>query len=300
MYLRSTSKQVQIRANVQFNTSAMPNVTLLVSPLVKQYFISTYGGQPIKIHRSDIVYHHLQSHPIISNPHRYRQLQKYLTETLTLEVSDRIARHLRAKKRNVYVGYHLHKIYQDQILVYVHAQVQVGEDARKAMRKWLKDHNVQEDDYGLDSAYTTWKRKKTFFSAINKDKKAQYVHTPDPAEKESLRSNQIHILDYRDVIQHVSVYFKISEDYLLMKDRENKTYSTCCEKVFSRKILYYIMKKYCMMSGLEISNLLNRHHSSINRNFKDIDFSYNHYDDVKVHVDTIVNNIYTKQLQEQE
>lgn len=271
----------------------MPEVTLCVSPLVKRVFESRYGSCVAKIERRDIVYRYLQGDPLIANQHRYRALQKLLPETVTLNVSEMVASRLRAKKRNLYVGYFLHKIYQDQILVFVDAQVKAGVEAQTAMKAWLKENGVQEDDYGLDSAYTSWKRKKTFLKNI---KKKEFNSC---TEIDLLNVNEFELnktpYDARDIVVSCNTHFKIGFCHLLRRNLKTKkgfVYQYSEDKtrtnIYPRKILCYLLMEYCWMSSSDISKLVNVSVSLICRYVRHIRFDITQYPEVKADIDQVL------------
>jgi len=141
----------------------MKEITLAVSPMVRKIFLSRYGQEPIRIHRSDAVYHYLQGDPLRVNPSKYRKLNKLLTAAIRVEVSDSVYERLRAKQRCITIGYYLHKILQEEMLIYIQAQHSAGVPAQTALKEYLDENNITEDDYSLETAYTAWKRRKDFF-----------------------------------------------------------------------------------------------------------------------------------------
>lgn len=279
----------------------MPEVVLNVSPFVKRVFTARYGDEPIKIHRSDIVYHYLKGDPLVANRHRYRSLQKLLTEQLTLNVSNLLARRLRSRKRQVYVGYYLHKVYQDEILVFVDAQVKAGIPAQTSMKQWLNENGVQEDDYGLDTAYTSWKRKKNFLSKIksrNKGKSNTFQCATDPVE--IIKYEQLNQVpeDYRDVIIAANDHFQVGFVNLLCCsiriESEAKTFTyiytddRSAEMVYPRKVLCYVLNKYCWLSGYDIAKFVKVSPSRIYAYIREIEFSAQHYPEIKSDIEALL------------
>lgn len=262
----------------------MPHITLTVSPLVARLFCARYGDGVVKIHRSDIVYHYLQGDPLVANAHRYRYLQDTLTQSITIDVSILLARRLRSRKRQVLVGQYLHKIYQEEILVFVDAQVKAGVPAQTAMKAWLQENEVQEDDYGLESAYTSWLRRKKFFRNIQK-KSVPIVSETDGEHSAPFEVPE----DYRDILEATQQHFDIDLVQLLcrpLKTDEAETHEqveyvpdTRHSIVYARKVLCYVLHVHCCMSARDISGLVKRSRRRIDIYINDIAFALMQYED---------------------
>jgi len=240
----------------------MPEVTLCVSLLTKRIFETRYGPGIAKIERRDIMYTYLQGDPMNLGTHRYRSLQKLLPEKVTVNVSANLAARLLAKKRQVYVGYFLHKIFQDEVLIYVHAQVGAGKPAQTAMKDWLEQNNIEEDDYGLESAYTSWKRKNRLLEKL-RQKSVVNTHKIDPGSVKKSDTFSGVPYDYRDVIVTCNNVYNVGFCNLLnrnIKNRKGFVYvpQDCRTRDIThpRKILCYLLSQYCWMSSYEVAKFV--------------------------------------------
>ena len=272
----------------------MPEVTLNVSPLVKRIFESKYGEGVAHIKRQDINYRYLQGNPLIANAHRHRVLQELLTEHITLNVSSLLARPLRKDRRRLQVGFYLHKIYQEQLLYFVEAQVLAGVPAQTAMKTWLQINGVQEDDYGLDSAYTAWKRRKSFLEKIKKNSNTKNT------ESEPLRVNECSTpvsppYDPRDVLLAVHQYLGTGYGDILRTDvttDDGLTHiysgSSTSDIIYSRSIYCYILSQYCWMPLREISKMVKVHFTVVGKYVDKIKFEVAAYAEVKQDVNAIL------------
>ena len=256
----------------------MKQIVISVSPLVKQILLSRYGGcEPIRIHRSDVVYHLLQGDPIRVNPNKNQLLRKTLTETVALSVSPAIQKRLKGRNRQVYIGTFLHKIFQHEMISFIEAQHLAGIPAQAALKTYLQRNNVSEDDYALETAYTAWKRRKTFFSTCKGSQFGKKFHRIDPT---FYLPKDIPIVprDPRNVVKAFEAYF-------------SDVVSNC--NVSDQKILAYLMKVECQMIGKEIAKYFTVSTRSVHRYVSDIRFQYGRYDDVTNAIDGIMAQLRT-------
>lgn len=272
----------------------MPEVTLNVSPLVKRIFESKYGEGVAHIKRQDINYRYLQGDPLIANAHRSRILQELLTEHITLNVSSLLAKRLRRDRRRLRVGFYLHKIYQEQLLYFVEAQVMAGQPAQTAMKAWLQMNGVQEDDYGLDSAYTAWKRRKSFLEKIKKNSNTK----KEESDQRSVNDCSTLVsppYDPRDVLiavhRHLETgYGDILRADVTTDDGQTHIYSGSSTRdiIYARSVYCYILSQYCWMPYREISKMVKVQFTVIGKYVNKIKFEVNAYPEVKQDVARIL------------
>lgn len=256
----------------------MKTITICVSPLVKCIFEARYGREkPIQIHRSDVVYHLLQGDPIRVNPNKNKLLQKTLTRTLTLKVSPALYRRIKYKNRQIHVGLFLHKIYQQEMLTFVEAQHLAGVPAQSALKNYLLRHSISEDDYAMETAYTAWKRRQTFFKEFYGGKFVGSHHRIEPPLFTPQNIPEIPS-DPSDILHATTDYYNNNVESL---------------SVSNRKILAYLLSTACQMTGNEISKVIPSHPRSIQRYVADIRFQYGRYSDVTRDVDTIIRTLRT-------
>lgn len=254
----------------------MPQVSLCVSPFVRAVLIARYGASIIHVHRTDILYTYLQGDPVVANAHKYRNLGKVLTASITIEASQIICSRLRARKRNILVGYFLHKVFQEEVLVFMDAQVKAGVAAQAALRNWLAAHNVQEDDYSLETAYTGWLRKRRFFAAIAK-KRA----TAAPVFNSHPRAPRIPS-DLDAVVDAAAHYFQVPAAHLVDKAK-GKTRT----QVYQRKVLIWLLSRESEVPGREIGRMLGISFQYIYQVISEMDTLTTAYDDVKADIAAI-------------
>lgn len=252
----------------------MKQITICVSPLVKRIFESRYGSiSPIKIHRSDVVYHLLQGDPVRVNPNKNKLLKTTLTEKITLEVSYAIHYRLKHKRRQIYIGLFLHKVYQNEILSFMEAQHLAGVPAQKALKTYLQRNNITEDDYALETAYAAWKRKKTFLAQYHCDNNRRFEPTSPPS---SVIPKIPH--DPRVIIAHTIEYCNKSIEEMTVPER---------------KILSYLLHTECDMIAADIAKHIPVSIRSIQGYIADIKFQYGKYSDVTGPIDSIMAAIRT-------
>jgi len=266
----------------------MKEITLAVSPMVRKIFLSRYGEEPIRIHRSDAVYHYLQGDPIRPNKSKYKKLHNLLTTSLTIRVSDSVHERLQAKERCITVGYYLHKVFQEEMLVYVHAQHQAGVPAQTALKDFLDRNNITEDDYSLETAYTAWKRKKDFFkkkARVFTEKAPQSDPPPIPGNAEDISPTPSRI------IWSCKKYFACRIKDLLCRPNKPRQVGEDLDSIHYkylprrshrfRKIMAYLLHEDAGMSGVEITRYIRRSPRRVQEYIQEVRIQARIYEDIQ-------------------
>lgn len=276
----------------------MKEITICVSPLVKRIFHARYGDvEPIKIHRSDIVYHLLQGDPVRVNPQRFQLLAQTLTENLTLKVSPTIYSRLIHKNRQVTVGFFLHKVYQEELLIFTEAQNLAGQPAQQAMKTYLDRHGITEDDYVLDSAYTAWLRRKSRLRKQKHKNNARLLQQSVSLEKQKTVACDPMPIDPRIVLREANKYFQCGFVNLICKNIRIRgqgrafTYhfdpERCRQFVHPRRVLAYLLRTHSKINCEEMASIIHLPPRSLRRYVSEMRWQYEHYDEVKAEVDAI-------------
>lgn len=264
-----------ISKNHVISEEEMKTVTLATTPLVKKILTSRYGGEPIRVERSDALHTYLQSDPARVNKNKYRELGKQLTQEIILEVSWSIAQHLRSKQRCITVGYHLHKIYQLEMIAHMEAQRKAGMAAMEALKGFLDAHQIWEDDYPLENAYTAWKRKRMFFSEINATTTCANVPKEQPKITQHVANISAHVpYDSRDIMSALCEYYETAEANMLVSDR-NRKHSRY------RKALCYLLKKDARMTCREIAAYIHTDFTHVSRLINEVMHNLDYYQDLQ-------------------
>lgn len=268
----------------------MSQITIHVSSFSKKILETRYGTEPFKISRSDEYYHHLTSEPLRQNKSTYVKINKTLQQTATLQVSDTLVRRLKAKGRSVYIGGHLHKVMQANMLNFVEAQVLAGLPAQRALKNFLDHYNITEDDYSLETAYTAWKRFKSVFYPKTREISATFWSNTDP-QKRVLCCKVIDKPVPREwVVKCVNDLFEIGYVNLLCKSLSIRTMqrvftyhydeSLSHKYLYPRRLLAYLLYTKSKMTVRQISRLINRDFSTIWRHIQQIKFEATVYKQV--------------------
>lgn len=142
----------------------MKSIELRVHPLTRRVLLSEYGAEPLRIGQRDILYSALTTGQSFDR-NDLRFANRLLSATITLEVNDVLAEHLRVKWR--LIGLHLFRWHKDWMFRYTASMVRSGKSAKGAIREWLDLYDVGEDEYGADTAYKKWQRSGWFFKEKN-------------------------------------------------------------------------------------------------------------------------------------
>jgi hypothetical protein len=263
----------------------MELITLAVSPLVRAILLSRYDGQPIEVHRSDALYFYLQGDPVRVNATKFRRLNKELTERVTLRCSTTLYKRLSACKRYITVGYHLHKVFQQEMLTYMLAQHRAGVPAQAALKEYFALNGITEDDYALDSAYSVWKRKKDFYN-----KKAVFSMSQNE-QICNCKNDRLIPIDPRDVLQSCNAYFKTGLPNLTCSHHESYApddsivylYDEAIGQsyIYARKVCAYLLHIDAQLTGVEISNIIRLTPRTIQRYIASMRFQVEHYSDLQ-------------------
>jgi hypothetical protein len=132
----------------------MKSITLPVSRLTRAMLLRKYGSEPIRLDRADIRRKELM-HVGTSNKHMERK-QHALNTSITLQLNNHEADHLAGKLAEV--GYYLYQQDKIRIFLFVWARVTAGLPALQAIYDYYSLHNIEEDDFAIETAERLWKR----------------------------------------------------------------------------------------------------------------------------------------------
>lgn len=132
----------------------MLQVTIPCHPMSRAILLSEYGAEPLVLDTHDILFEIVSTR---ITPDDLRKKQE-LTHFITFAVNARLAAHL-ARYGGV-AGLRLFKFHKHLLCRYADAQVRVrGKGhARPAIQEFLNLYSVDEDAYGLETAYKLYQR----------------------------------------------------------------------------------------------------------------------------------------------
>lgn len=134
-------------------------IDLPVAPLTRKILLAQYGPQePIHLGARNLLYRQM-CYRVDETPWLKRH-QQILTTTVRISVH----RHLWEKVRQEphQVGYHLYELHKDRMFTWVAGRVADGGEQLAAIREYLDEHGIEEDEFALETSYRLWKRfKKT-------------------------------------------------------------------------------------------------------------------------------------------
>jgi hypothetical protein len=268
----------------------MKKVRLAVTPLVASILTTRYGN-PVIVHRSDALYTHLQGSPVNVSSRKFKKLNRELTKEITVVVSNSIADHITANHRQAKLGLFLHKVYQEEMVNYMHAQNKCGTPAQTALKDFLKSNGVTEDDYALDTAYTVWKRKKQFFS-----KKTVGSILENDLHEEGENDSLVPV-DFREILLAVNHYYSCGMANIICRDivvrAKNRCFTYCYDDAMDfqyrkcRKVAAYLLHTDGQMRGTQIAEIIHLHARSIQRYIKKTRFFMDFYGDFQHDVEQI-------------
>jgi hypothetical protein len=250
-------------------------VTMNVTPFVRKILIIRYGGEPIIVERADALHTYLQAAPLPgSKEEKYQEAGKRLTEEVKLLVSWNLKRHLRVMRRRVMVGYHLHKVYQMEMVNFMEAQRKAGMSATDALRTFMDDHQIEEEDFSMESAYTVWKRKKDFFQ----EKDTTFRRETDPQKhikniQHVVNSERGVPYDCREVSNSLCTYYNTTMETLCRYDHSRQASA-------QRKVLCYLLKRDAKMSYRDIALIIESNLGNVCRMVNEVRHHLDHYQDI--------------------
>jgi len=251
----------------------MPTITIHVSRFTKRIFERRYGHQqPYQITRSDALYNHLCAEPLRQNNWCATKVNKLLTESIQIQVTDRLARRMKAKNRTCFIGEHLHKIFQEKMLTFVQAQVLADLPAQRALKNFLAYYGIESDDYSLETAYTAWQRHKRKFLPKNSSKSAMFWGGSGQ-QKETIVAPYAEPLPMpvETLVEIVSTHFSVTAE---------KVTGNCEANPYYRKVLAWALSNYTHLTYKEMQSIIPKHISRLSRYISEIDFQLNHYSNV--------------------
>lgn len=263
----------------------MKVIELAVTPLVQSILLSRYPEHPIKVNRSDALYYYLQGDLIRVNETKFRKLSKELSKRVKVKVSDTLFNRLQFKERWITIGYYLHKIYQQEMLIFMKAQHLAGVPAQTSLKEYFNINQVTEDDYALDSAYTVWKRKRRFL-----DNKA-HVSKDELGLHKWIKNERLLPIDAREILRAANQYYECGMVNLLSKNIKiekhgqqfiyHYDYEIAVRYRQARKVLAYLLHVDANLSGVEISRFINLVPRTIQGYIQTMRVHYDYYPDIQ-------------------
>jgi hypothetical protein len=130
-------------------------IEIKVHPMSKRILEAEYGAQPIQIGRHDLLFAYLCFSPL-QDRLNYQRADVILSDKILIEVGKNFGYHI--YKQAHLIGINLFRIHKDQMCRHAAFAVQQGKGVRPALLSWLEMHGIEEDHYGLDTAYKAWQR----------------------------------------------------------------------------------------------------------------------------------------------
>lgn len=253
---------------------AMPTITIHVSRFTKRIFERRYGHQqPYQITRSDALYNHLCAEPLRQNNWCATKVNKLLTESIQIKVTDRLARRMKAKNRTCFIGEHLHKIFQEKMLTFVQAQVLADLPAQRALKNFLSYYGIESDDYSLETAYAAWQRHKRKFLPKNSSKSAMFWGGSSPQKQAAVAPYKETLpMPVETLVEIVSAHFNQTADEVT---------GNCEAAPYYRKVLAWALSNYTHLTYKEMQSIIPKHISRLSRYINEINFQAQHYPNVK-------------------
>lgn len=158
--------EAQVAAQAQ-PAPAMLTVCIPCHPLTRRVLLAHYGGEPVIAPNHDILFDILSTAPLRKSVHRNRAA---MTSTISFSLADPIAIIV---QRNAHtIAERLFRQHKNMMCWYAAAQVRAkGKGyARPAIADWLSLHDVDENEYGVDTAYKCFQR----FGWIFDEKNARF------------------------------------------------------------------------------------------------------------------------------
>lgn len=138
------------------NISRQMNIIHLpVAPLSRKILLAEYGPEPIHLGERNLLYRQM-CYRVDRTPWLKRH-QQLLTTSIQISINKHLWEKVRQEPHQV--GYHLYELHKDRMFTWVSGRVSgVDKEQLKAIRKYLEMYQVEEDEFGLDTAYRIWKR----------------------------------------------------------------------------------------------------------------------------------------------
>ncbi len=133
----------------------MLQVTIPCHPLSRAILLSEYGAEPVVLENHDYLFEVVNTR---ITPDDLRRKKSELTAFVALAVNDRLAAHL--ARYGQIAGQRLFKYHKQLLCRYADAQTRArGKGhARPSIQEFLNLYGVDEDAYGLESAYKLYQR----------------------------------------------------------------------------------------------------------------------------------------------
>lgn len=215
----------------------MPHIILPVAPISRKILLHDHQQDPVTPSHTDVLYHQLC---YSRSPHiQWSSYFKLLSSQINVVLPARFS--MRDRKQLHQAGYLLYISHLERMLHWVEAQTLVTANAWGAIEAFYEMHDIDEDDFSLESAYKRWQRYQDGLHYNVRDEVTRFD---------------------RHKAWHASVPFtrEMCDDMaaLIITTMHNDMYSygDCYDIKLANAIKVWALKEYGKMSGPDIAALI--------------------------------------------
>jgi hypothetical protein len=129
-------------------------ITLPVSRLTRAMMLRRYGAEPIRLDNNDIRRREMMT---VGSSDKHHQRKQYsLNTTITLTVNRHEFKHMDKKRPEI--GFHWYEADKRRMFLFIWGRVTGGLPATHAIHDYYSMHNIEEDDFPMDTSERLWKR----------------------------------------------------------------------------------------------------------------------------------------------
>lgn len=213
------------------------DLILPVSPISRKILLHDYQQEPLTPSHTYVLYHQLC---YSRSPHiQWSSYFKLLSAEVKVVLPSRFS--LKGRDQLYQAGYLLYISHLDRMLHWVEAQTLITGNAWGAIEAFYEMHEIDEDDFSLESAYKRWQRYQ------------DGLHY-------NVRDEIVRFDKYKAV--HASVPFTrdmcsdLAEVIITQLHDEMYSHGDCFDLKLGQYIHVWVMKEYGQMTGTDIASLL--------------------------------------------
>ena len=265
----------------------MPMIQLHVSDLSAAILKSRHPDNDcIKVSPGDILFHHLHYKNLNqTSKTELKRERKLLTSVLSFEVNRRLATFLNAKNRALRVGMYLHKLHLNETNKFIETADGFGMTKMGALKLFIRNNNLTEDDFSLESFYKNWQRYQE-----KKIKNSCQKNTTVRVENKLLGAKGKFPLVWEKILEVVNYYYSCGKENLICQDYTLETPFGNFERKYQKEdaakfnpakyVFFFLLAKHSKMIHSNISKIANTPRRTVSYGIQKIKNELPFYDDL--------------------
>lgn len=144
-------------------------ITFPCTPLVYRVLTARYGDEiTVSSHSNKSLWEDLQKDPLTN----FQKEKETLTKSVTLIIRGKLSQGIHNRDL-ASISLAIQRQYVRELYLWVTAQVDFKNTAYNSIQRWLEHHNIEDDDFAVETAYRNYSRYAKYLLAQKKPRKSR-------------------------------------------------------------------------------------------------------------------------------